>query len=146
MALDAHVPLGRRRAQIPQSHRVIHRCREKCVVDRRHGKRRDAALVSSEVLQVFVVVERVVPHRVIFLRRSVHNSRRAMRKSRQVDAVLFTVERLDVLARAAVVQLDRLVVRRRHTELATIIVIQTCHAAVRLHKVFEHLGRLKRRH
>jgi hypothetical protein len=57
--------------------------------------------VTLEVLQVFVVVKRMIPNRVILLRRRVYDGGVLVCKARKVDPVFFRVQRFEVPVRKA---------------------------------------------
>eukprot|EP01139_Manchomonas_bermudensis_P009872 Amastigsp_a339640_42.p3 type:complete len:148 gc:universal Amastigsp_a339640_42:490-47(-) len=106
---------------VPCAHCLIKRRREKQILLRMQRNRNDGRAMPTEVAQVFVVMEREVPKRVVpvalILRRCDHEIR-MVGACDQIYAVLLGEQELSLLARLHRVHANRLVVRRRDEALA----------------------------
>ena len=126
-----------RRPQVPHSHREIRASGQKAIVRRVHRDRRHRIGVSLEISQVRVIVQRVIPHRVVVDRRParalvprpVNHRRRAVREAHVRAPVLFTVQRARLRAGVGVVEMDRVVVARGDEGIFGVMEIERVHRA-----------------
>ena len=116
---------------------MIRRGAQELVRLRGHRNRHNLFRVPHEVPQVRVVVQRVIPHRVVVDRRParalvprpVNHRRRAVREAHVRAPVLFTVQRARLRAGVGVVEMDRVVVARGDEGIFGVMEIERVHRA-----------------
>ena len=121
--------LRRGRRQRPEPDGVVERSRHEGVGGGRQGEGGDGRGVGFEVAQVLVVVGGEVADGVVALGGGVEDRLGVVGEAREVGAVLFREERLQVPAFFRVVQLERLVAARGQQEFAAVVEGQGCYGA-----------------
>lgn len=74
--------------QVPQLDGLVYCSREEAVVHRVHLQRRNPLRMPSEVVDVAIVMQRVVPDRIVALGTRIQHSAGSMSEADKVDAVL----------------------------------------------------------